>query len=192
MAEIVLFHHVQGLTAGVLAFAHELRAAKHTVHTPDLFEGRTFPTLDEGMDYARTVGFGAILERGVADAEALGSDLVYAGFSMGVMPAQKLAQTRAGARAALLIDACVPVHRVRRRDGPTPFRCRCMAWTMTSSSPRRGTWKREPLSRRRDQAELYLYPGNVHLFADSSLPSHDTSATELMTRRVLAFLTKLD
>ena len=72
MTEIVLFHHVQGLTPGMVAFADELRAASHTVHTPDLFEGRTFPTLDEGMDYARTVGFGAILDRGVAAAEGLG------------------------------------------------------------------------------------------------------------------------
>src|SRR4051812_4017007 len=110
MAEIALFHHVQGLTAGMVGFADRLRAANHTVHTPDLFEGRTFRTLDEGMDYARTVGFGTILDRGVAEAERLGPDLVYAGVSMGVMPAQKLAQTRSGARGALLIDACVPVN----------------------------------------------------------------------------------
>ncbi len=98
MAEILLFHHVQGLTPGIVAFADELRAAGHTVHTPDLFGGRTFPTLEEGLAYAKTVGFDSILDRGVAEAEALGPDLVYAGFSMGV----KLAQTRPGARGALL------------------------------------------------------------------------------------------
>ena len=104
-----MFHHVQGLTQGVVAFADRLRAAGHTVHTPDLFDGRTFPTLEEGMAYAKTAGFDAILDQGVQEAEVLGADLVYAGFSLGVMPAQKLAQTRAGARGALLIDACFPV-----------------------------------------------------------------------------------
>src|SRR5262245_7281132 len=103
MAEIMLFHHVQGLTPGVRALADDVRAAGHTVHTPDLFDGRTFPTLGEGMGYARTVGFGALLDRGVSEAEAHGPDLVYAGLSMGVMPAQQLAQTRTGARGALLI-----------------------------------------------------------------------------------------
>ncbi len=79
MAEVVLFHHVQGLTPGVKALADELRAAGHVVDTPDLFDGRTFPTLSEGMDHARTLGFGAVLDRGVAAAESLGSDKVYAG-----------------------------------------------------------------------------------------------------------------
>ena len=113
LAEILLFHHVQGLTPGIVAFADELRAAGHTVHTPDLFDGRTFPTLDEGMSHAKTVGFDAILDRGVTEAGAFAADVVYAGFSLGVMPAQKLAQTRAGARGALLIDACLPVNGIR-------------------------------------------------------------------------------
>src|SRR5512132_3453614 len=98
MAEVVLFHHVQGLTEGVVAFADELRRAGHTVHTPDLLGGRTFGTLDEGLANARDVGFGVLLERGVAATEALSSPgLVYGGFSSGVMPAQRLAQSRADA-----------------------------------------------------------------------------------------------
>jgi dienelactone hydrolase len=39
-----------------------------------------------------------------------------------------------------------------------------------------------------DQAELFLYPGKEHLFADSSLPEYDASAAALLTERVLAFL----
>ena len=109
MAEIVLFHHVQGLTPGVNAFADELRAAGHTVHTPDLFDGHTFPTLEEGIAHAGAVGFGNLLDRGVAAAESLGTNLVYGGFSLGVMPAQKLAQTRPGARGALFFYSCLPV-----------------------------------------------------------------------------------
>jgi dienelactone hydrolase len=37
-------------------------------------------------------------------------------------------------------------------------------------------------------AELYLYPGDRHLFADSSLPSYDEAAATLLTQRVLDFL----
>ena len=56
MAEVVLFHHAQGLTAGVNAFADDLRRAGHTVHTPDLFGGRTFPTIEEGIGVRRKRG----------------------------------------------------------------------------------------------------------------------------------------
>ncbi len=192
MAEIALFHHVQGLTAGMVGFADALRAANHTVHTPDLFEGRTFRTLDEGMDYARTVGFGTILDRGVAEAERLGPDLVYAGVSMGVMPAQKLAQTRSGARGALLIDACVPVNEFADRwpDG-VPVQVHGMDHDPFFAEEGDLDAARA-LVDSTDQAELFLYPGNVHLFADSSLPSYDPAATELLTGRVLDFLARLD
>src|SRR5690349_8488211 len=102
MAEVVLYHHVQGLTDGVRSFAEELRQPGHTVHTPDLFDGRTFGTIEEGMAFAREAGFGALAERGVAAAESVGPEVVYAGFSFGVMPAQQLAQAGPGARGALL------------------------------------------------------------------------------------------
>src|SRR6266702_4974439 len=97
MAEVALFHHALGLTPGVRSFADELRHAGHTVHTPDLFDGRTFDTIEEGMAFAREAGFGALAERGVAAAEGIRADAVYAGFSFGVMVAQQLAQTRPGA-----------------------------------------------------------------------------------------------
>src|SRR5919201_2861242 len=109
MAEVLLFHHAQGQTAGFRAFADELRRADHTVHAPDLYDGRTFGTLDEGVAYAGQVGFREIIERGVRAANELPNELVYAGFSLGVLPAQKLAQTRPGARGALLFYSCVPL-----------------------------------------------------------------------------------
>ena len=108
MTEILLFHHAQGQTDGFLAFADELRAAGHVVHAPDLYDGKTFTDLDEGVGYAREVGFGTIGERGRLAADGLPTELVYAGFSLGVMPAQSLAQNRAGARGALLFESCVP------------------------------------------------------------------------------------
>ena len=109
MAEVLLFHHVLGLTAGVTGFADALRAAGHVVHTPDLFDGRVFATIDEGIAHVDEIGFPTVLERGLAAAEGLPEALVYAGFSLGVVPAQCLAQTRPGARGAILMEACVPM-----------------------------------------------------------------------------------
>ena len=192
MAEVALFHHAQGLTDGIRGFADELRAAHHTVHTPDLFEGRTFGTLEVGINYARSVGFDTILDRGVTAGEALSPALVYAGFSMGVMPAQKLAQTRAGARGALLIDACIPVTEFADR-WPDGVAVQVHGMDRDPLFADEGDLDAaRALLAATDQAELFLYPGNVHLFADSSLPTHDRAATLLMTGRVLDFLSKLD
>lgn len=104
----MLFHHALGLTPGIIAFADDLRAVGHTVHTPDLFEGRTFTTIGEGVNYAQEIGFGEVIERGTRAVESMPAELVYGGFSLGKVVAQKLAQTRAGARGALLFYSCVP------------------------------------------------------------------------------------
>ena len=186
MAELVLNHHVQGLTEGVRSFADELRQAGHTVHTPDLFDGRTFDAIEEGMAFAREAGFGALAERGVAAAEGIAPDVVYAGFSFGVTVAQQLAQTRPGARGALLMYSCLPVSEfgeVWPEDVPVqvhgkdadPFFVEDLeaARSLVEST---------------DRAELFLYPGEEHLFADSSLPAYDAAAAALLTERVLAFL----
>jgi dienelactone hydrolase len=186
VSEVVLYHHVQGLTDGVRSFAEELRQAGHTVHTPDLFDGHTFDTIEEGMAFAREAGFGALAERGVAAAEGIKPDVVYAGFSFGVMPAQQLAQTRPGARGALLIYSCLPVSefgdvwpegvpvQVHGKDGD-PFFAEDLAAAQT-------------LVETTDRAELFVYPGEEHLFADSSLPAYDAAAAALLTERVLVFL----
>jgi dienelactone hydrolase len=186
MTEVVLYHHVQGLTAGVRAFAETLRRAGNTVHTPDLFAGRTFDTIDEGMAFAREAGFGALADRGVAAADAFAPEVVYAGFSFGVMPAQQLAQTRPGARGALLVDSCLPVSefgdawpdgvpvQIHGKEGD-PF----FAEDLEAA---------RALVDATDRAELFLYPGEEHLFADSSLPAYDAAAAALLTERVLAFL----
>ena len=191
MAEVLLFHHAQGQTTGFHAFADELRRAGHTVHTPDLFDGRTFASIDEGLAYAKSIGFGEVVERGVRVADELPAELVYAGFSLGVLPAQKLAQTRAGARGALLFYSCVPTSEFGSGwPADVPVQVHGMdadpyfvgegdidaARAIVESAPR---------------AELFLYPGDQHYFADSSLPSYDPDATALLTRRVLDFLAAL-
>ncbi len=189
MAEVVLFHHAQGLTPGVVAFADELRRAGHTVHTPDLFEGRTFGTIEEGMRYAEEIGFpGGVIERGVRAVEGLPAGLVYAGFSLGVLPAQKLAQTRPGARGALLFYSCVPISEFGSAwpDG-VPVQVHGMDADPIFVGEGDIDAARELVEQAKD-AELFLYPGDQHYFADSSLPSYDADATALLIRRVLDFL----
>lgn len=188
MAEILLFHHAQGLTPGVTAFAEELRRAGHPVHTPDLFEGRTFDTVQEGVQHAEQVGFGELLERGVRAADDLPAELVYAGFSLGVLPAQQLAQTRAGARGALLFHSCVPVSEFSAAwPDEVPVQVHAMEADPFFLEEGDVDAARE-LVAAASNAELFLYPGNQHLFADSSLASYDPQAAALLTRRVLDFL----
>ena len=190
MTNIVLFHHVQGLTPGVEALAESLRGSGHTVHVPDLFGGRTFATLDEGMAHARELGFDALLDRGVAAAEAVGADAVYIGLSMGVMPAQKLAQTHAGARGAVLVDSCIPLGEFGDTwpDG-VPVQIHGMDADPIFAGEGDVDAARD-LVAATDDAELFLYPGNVHLFCDSSLPSHDEGATTLMLQRAEELLAR--
>jgi dienelactone hydrolase len=189
MAEVVLYHHAQGLTQGVTSFADELRQAGHTVHLPDLYEGQTFDTLDEGLAYAKATGFGTINERGIAAASGLPEALVYAGFSLGGMPAQQLAQTRAGAKGALLFHSCVPVSEFGNAwpDG-VPVQVHGMDADPFFIEEGGDLDAARALVKSTDQAELFLYPGNEHLFTDSSLPAYDQVATTLLMRRVLAFL----
>ena len=193
MTEVLLFHHAQGLTPGIRAFADDLRAGGHIVHTPDLFGGRIFPSIEEGLAYIDKIGFDALRERGVRIADDLPFELVYAGFSYGVLPAQQLAQTRAGARGALLFYSCLPV------SGEWAFG----AWPESVPVQIHGmdndpifigegdiNAAREIVAKARD-AQLFLYRGDQHYFADSSLPSYDAEATRLLTGRVLEFLDRV-
>jgi len=188
MAEVLLFHHTQGLTAGVVSFADQLRDAGHTVHTPDLFDGRTFDSLEKGLAHAGEIGFGAVLERGERAAEALPHELVYAGFSLGVMPAQSLAQNRTGTRGALLFHSCVPPSEFGS-DWPAgvPLQVHGMDGDPFFAGEGDIDAARALVDQVED-AELFVYRGDQHLFADSSLPSFDPDAAALLTRRVLAFL----
>jgi dienelactone hydrolase len=192
MAEVLLFHHAQGLTPGIVAFADELRAAGHVVHAPDLFEGRTFPSIDAGMAHIREAGMEELVERGVRLADDLPAALVYAGFSFGEMIAQKLAQTRPGARGALLFYSCIPISG-EWAFGPWPDGVPVQIHGMDADPIFVGEGDveaaREIVATVPD-AELFLYPGDQHYFADRSLPSYDAAATALLTRRVLEFLSR--
>lgn len=186
MTEVVLYHHVLGLTDGVRAFADELRQAGHIVHTPDMFEGRIFDSIEDGVAFAREEGFGELAGRGVAAAEQIGPDAVFAGFSFGVIPAQQLAQTRPGARGALLMYSCLPVSEFgtawpdgvpvqvhAKEDDPEFAEDLEAARALIDST---------------ESADLFLYPGKEHLFADSSVSDYDAGAAALLMDRVRAFL----
>jgi dienelactone hydrolase len=189
MAEVVLFHHAQGLTPGVIAIGDKLRRAGHTVHTPDLLDGRTFGSIEAGMGYAQEIGFpGEVLERGARAVDGLPAGLVYAGFSLGVLPAQMLAQTRPGARGALLFYSCVPVSEFGPGwPGGVPVQVHGMDADPIFVGEGDIDAARELVGQAKD-AELFLYPGDQHYFADSSLPSYDADATVLLIQRVLDFL----
>jgi dienelactone hydrolase len=188
MAELLLFHHAQGLTAGVLAFADELRAAGHVVHTPDLYGGRTFAELDDGVAHAQQIGFPTVIERGRRAAEDLPNELVYAGFSLGALPAHVLAQTRPGARGALFLHSEIDLSEF---GGTWPPGLPMQIHTMEGDE-----WVEIDialdLAATIDDAELFLYPGDDHLFTDRSLPAYDEKSATLLTERVLAFLDAVD
>ena len=190
MADIVVFHHAQGLTPGVVDFADGRRCAGHTVRTPDLFEGRTFDTVDQGVGHAHQIGFDTVIDRGAQAVDGLQAGLVYAGFSLGVLPAQALAQTRPGARAALLFHACVSVCEFGTSwPDDVPVQVHAMQADPFFVNGGDLDAARALVDEAAD-AELFLYPGDLHLFADSSLPSFDAAASALLTQRVLTFLAR--
>ncbi|MEV4318907.1 dienelactone hydrolase family protein [Actinocrispum sp. NPDC049592] len=184
MAEVLLFHHVHGLTAGCLAFAEDLRKAGHTVHTPDLYEGKTFADLADGKAYVRELGLETFVDRGRAAAEELDVGIVYAGFSAGVLPAQLLAQTRPGAKGALLMHSAIPP--AEFGEG-WPAGLPGQIHTMDGDALGDLDVARE-LAADTPEVELFLYPGDKHLFSDSGLPDYDRAATDVLKQRVLAFL----
>jgi dienelactone hydrolase len=191
MAEVVLFHHAQGLTTGITDFAETLRDAGHTVHTPDLYDGQTFDTLDEGLAYLKEVGFATVLERGKAAGEALPAEVVWAGFSLGVMPAQLFAQTRPGATGALLMESCAPPSEFG--DGwpdDVPVQVHGMEDDPVFAGEGDLDAARELVAEAAD-GELFLYPGAVHLFADHSIRTYDAEQAAVLTDRVLEFLDRV-
>jgi dienelactone hydrolase len=192
VAEVLLFHHAQGLTPGCISFAERLRAAGHLVHAPDLYEGRTFTDLSDGMSYAEEIGFGTIIERGRVAADGLPNGLVYAGFSLGVLPAQMLAQTRPGTKGALLFHSCVPPSEFGRPwPQGIPLQMHMMGADELSLPPNEDLAAARELDETVESATLFSYPGDRHLFTDDTLRDYDEHAAALLTERVLGFLQRI-
>ena len=194
MADVVLFHHVLGLTDGVVALADDLRSHGHEVHTPDLFGGQTFGSIDEGASHVDAVGISNVIDRGVAAVSDLPSRLVYVGISLGVLPAQHLAQTRSGAAGAVLMEACVPPETFG--DGwpaGVPLQVHGMDADPFFAGEGDLAAARDLVAQLGDDlAQLFTYAGDRHLFVDRSVPAHDPESHELVVERVVAFLDRID
>ncbi|MET0422579.1 MAG: dienelactone hydrolase family protein [Actinoplanes sp.] len=192
MADVVLFHHLQGRTDGVLAFAEQLRAGGHTVHTPDLFDGALPAGLEEGSALTREIGDEELDRRADRAVAELPAGLVYAGVSFGVLAAQRLAQTRPGAHGALLYEACLPITG-EWAIAPWPAGLAAQIHGM-EKDPFFGLEGDIDAARTiveeagPDRAQLYVYPGDVHLFTDSSLPTYDAEQAALVVERSRQFL----
>jgi dienelactone hydrolase len=193
VANVVIFHHIQGLTPGMRRMADTIRDAGHDVHAPDLHDGRVFETIEEGAAF-RQSGAAEVDVRADEAVAQLPDGLVYIGVSSGVMQAQRLAQTRSGARGAVLIESTIPI------TGEWAFG----AWPEGVPVQIHGADADEffagegdidaarEIVATVDDGELFIYPGDQHLFEDDSLPSYDAEATALLTERVLAFLDRVD
>lgn len=193
MAEVLLFHHAHGLTPGCRSFADRLRGGGHVVHLPDLYDGKTFAELADGIGYAKQVGFDTIIERGRLAAVRLPNEIVYAGFSLGVVPAQMLAQTRPGAKGALLFHACItPSEFGAGWPEGVPVQIHMMEADEWVLPPNEDLATAGELAETAKSADLFLYPGDRHLFADDSLPDYDKKAAALLMERVISFLDKID
>jgi dienelactone hydrolase len=193
VVEVLLFHHIQGLTEGVRAFADQLRAGGHTVHTPDLFDGQIFDSIESGFAYTRSLEEGAIDERVNAAVDGLPDDLVYAGISYGVPPALQLTVKRPGARGLLMLESAMPIAG-EWAVGPFPDG---VPLQIHGAEGDEYFGEDRPFADEAvallgaERAELFVYPGEQHLFTDSSLPSYDAEAAALVTERTLAFLDRL-
>ena len=190
MAELLLFHHVQGLTDGVTAFADDLRAGGHTVHTPDLFDGHTFGSIEDGFAYVKSLEDGTVDQRVAAAVEGLPDDLVYAGISYGVPPALQLTVTRPGAKGLVMLESAMPIEG-EWAVGPFPDG---VPLQIHGGEGDEYFQEDRPFADQAvellgpERAELFVYPARQHLFTDRSLPSYDADSAALATQRILGFL----
>lgn len=187
MTEIVLFHHVGGVTPGVVGLAAQLREAGHTVHTPDLFDGRTFTDLHDGMAYVDSVGEGTLAARAAEIVAPMAHGLVYGGLSMGAARAGEQVLGRPGARGAFFLYGTV---------APSWWGARWPASVPSQAHVTEHDEFREPDAEAEYVAdvpggELFVHPGAGHLFAEPGHRDYDEDVARVATGRLLAFLADL-
>ena len=187
MADIVLFHHAQGLTPGIQAFADRLRKAGHLVIVPDYFGGRTFESIEDGVAHAEAEGYATIVDRAIASVQPLPAPVVVAGFSLGALPAQKLAQTNRSVMAAVLYHGGVPVE-VFESSWPAGV---ALQVHVTEDDPWTDIDEPEALANAAS-GQLLIYPGHGHLVTDSSHPDYDPDVADEMLSQTLSFLEAVD
>ena len=198
MAEVVVFHSVLGLRPGVLGAADRMRAAGHTVHTPDLFEGEVFDDIDDGMRKEESLGFREIARRTEQAVAGLPAGLVFAGFSMGISYAEWLSASRPGALGAVLMHGAVPLEAlteyfgVERWPEGVPVQVHYAVDDPWVEAEQEVVPLGEDLRGAGAEFEEYVYPGSAHLFADPDLAEYDRASSEAMWERVIAFLDRID
>ncbi|MEU0811453.1 dienelactone hydrolase family protein [Streptomyces sp. NPDC005970] len=187
---ILLLHSMYGLRPAVHAAADRLRAAGHEVHVPDLFEGRTADSAEEGMALKEEIGGDELLRRAVIAAAPLSDrGVVYAGFSLGGSIAQNLALRDEKARGLLLLHGTSDLPDDAATDGlpvqlhvadPDPFEPHdwLNAWYLR-------------MGRAGADVEIYRYPGAGHVFTDPELPDYDEEAAEATWKVALGFLSEV-
>ncbi|MDH4279841.1 MAG: dienelactone hydrolase family protein [Acidimicrobiia bacterium] len=189
MATVLVFHHALGRTEGILEFARRLEEAGHRVIVPDLFDGLLFASVDEGVAHAESTGFEAIIDRGVAAAAEVTGQFVVAGFSLGAMAAQKVAQSGSGSvEGAVLYHSAVPPEFF---GSPWPAGLPLQIH-ITPGDP----WAEEDIEVARELvgtvgAMVFEYPGSGHLVADPTSDDHDPATADLMVERTLTFLSAI-
>ncbi|MFE5858565.1 dienelactone hydrolase family protein [Streptomyces sp. NPDC056500] len=188
--DIMLLHSAYGLRPAVRAAAERLEAAGHRVWTPDLYQGETFDTVEEGMACKERIGKDELLKRAVLAAAPYSErGLVYAGFSLGASIAQNLALGDTKARGLLLLHGTsdiapnaavdeLPVQlHIADPDAFEPHDW-LTAWYLG-------------MGRTGADVEIYRYPGAGHLYTDPDLPDYDEGAAEQTWRVALGFLATL-
>jgi dienelactone hydrolase len=198
MAEVVLFHSVLGFRPGVISAAERLRAAGHTLHTPDYFDGEVFDDLEKGSRKEEKLGYQEIARRTKEFVSGLPEGLVYAGFSLGAVQAEVLAASRAGALGAVLMHGAVPVEGLSEYFGiqnwpeGVPVQVHYAVDDPWVEAEEEVAPLGDAVRGARATFEAHTYPGSAHLFSDPDLPEYDRASSEAMWKRVLAFLDRID
>ncbi|WP_335973764.1 MULTISPECIES: dienelactone hydrolase family protein [Streptomycetaceae] len=186
---IVLLHSTYGLRPAVHTAAERLRAAGHEVYVPDLFDGRTADSVEEGREIADGIGNDELLRRAItAAAPHSEQGLVYAGFSVGAALAQNLALGDEKARGLLLLHGTSDIADGAATDipvqlhvaDPDPFETEdwLNAWYLR-------------MRRAGADVEVFRYRGAGHLYTDPDLPDYDEQAAEATWSVALDFLRDL-
>ncbi|MFF5404855.1 dienelactone hydrolase family protein [Streptomyces misionensis] len=184
---IMLFHSTYGLRPAVRDAADRLRTAGHQVWTPDLFAGRTFDTVEEGMEYSDGIGKEELLKRAVLAAAPYSErGLVYAGFSLGASIAQTLALGDAKARGLLLLHGTSDIAANAYVD-ELPVQLHVAEPDPFETDDWLSAWYLQ-MGRAGADVEVYRYAGAGHLYTDPGLPDYDAEAAEATWRVALGFL----
>jgi dienelactone hydrolase len=185
MTAIMLFHSVLGLRPAVLAAAADLRAAGHTVVTPDLYELPPVDNLPDGFALAERVGWAAMTEHARAAVAGLPADAYLAGISMGVGMVATLLPERPETAGVLLFSGVAgdpPVRpglrfQVHVADPDPEY----------APAAEVDGW-RQAMTAAGADVEVFRYADVDHHWFDADLPGYDAAAATLSWQRAAAFL----